>query len=212
MRPEHIPELANYPHVQAFVQCHLAMQFGDARAMLRLPTGAGDERIESGCNFAATAHLCNLISGISVVLFNRNGRPAGPRHRPRDRGQRFGDLLRANYYPWQPGEDRNAKTDALYDIARNPLAHALGVLEPGQIPFACAKTTEGMSQAEVNALDIAYDGGNSLPPALELGTGGWNLNVPFFYAAVVQMLRALVADPAQMIRTEACLARGELTD
>ena len=212
MRPEHIPELANYPHVQIFVQGHLAMQFGDVRAMLRLPTGNGDERIENGCNFAATSHLCNLISGISVVLFNRKGRPAGPRHRPRDRGQRFCNLLRTSSYPWQPGEDRNAKTDALYDIARNPLAHALGVLEPGQVPFACGKTQEGMLQGQVNALDVAYDEGNVLPPALELGAGVWNLNVPFFYAAVVEMLRALVADPAQMSQTEACFARGELTD
>jgi len=47
---------------------------------------------------------------------------------------------------------------------------------------------------------------------LDLGAGVWNLNVPFFYAAVVEMLRALVADPAQMSQTEACFARGELTD
>jgi hypothetical protein len=212
MRPEHIPELANYPHVQAFVVGHLAMQFADVRAMLRLPAGVGDERIENGCNFPATAHICNLISGISVVLFSRRGRPPGPRRRPRDRGQRFCDLLRANYYPWQPGEDRNAKTDALYDIARNPLAHALGVLEPGQTPIACDKTEEGMTQAQVNALDVAYDGGHALPPALELGAGVWRLNVPFFYAAVVEMLRTLVADPSQMNQTESCFANGELTD
>jgi hypothetical protein len=212
MRPEHIPELVNYPYVQAFIVGHLAMQFGDVRAMLRLPTGAGDERIENGCNFPATAHICNLISGISVVLFNRHSRPPGPRRRSRDRGQRFCALLRANYYPWQPGEDRDAKTDALYDIARNPLAHALGVLEPDQTPIACAKTEEGMNQAQVNALEVAYEGGHVLPPALELGVGVWNLNVPFFYAAVVEMLRALVANPAQMAETEACFARGELTD
>ncbi|MGH8248812.1 MAG: hypothetical protein ACREUU_20575 [Gammaproteobacteria bacterium] len=211
MRPECVPQLANYPTVRRFVLSHLAMQFGDVRAMLRLPTGDGETRIENGCNFAAAATICNLISGISVVFFNRTGRPAGPRQRPRDRGQRFRDLLNANYYPWHPGEDRGAKIDALYDLARNPLAHALGVLEPGQVPVSCEKTPEGLTQAQVNALDVAYDG-QSLPPALEMGGGVWHLNVPYFYAAIVEMFRALVCDPLQMQQTEACFARGELTD
>jgi hypothetical protein len=216
MRPEHVPELAQYPHVQQFVLHHLAMQFGDVRAMLRLPiiqrAARQEDVIENGCNFAAAAAICNLISGISVVFFNRRGRPPGPRRRPADRGQRFRDLLDANYYPWQPGEDRLAKRDAIYDIARNPLAHALGVLEPGQVPIASEKPVEGLEQADVDALDVAYDGGHHLPPALELAGGIWHLNVPYFYAAVVEMFRALVNDPAQMNQTEACFARGELMD
>ncbi len=32
-----IPELQNYPHVFTFVRDYLSMQFGDVRAMLRLP-------------------------------------------------------------------------------------------------------------------------------------------------------------------------------
>src|SRR4029077_13800183 len=99
MRPEHVPQLADYPNVQRFVLSYLAMQFGDVRAMLRLPTGEGENRIENGCNFAAAATICNLVSGISVVFFNRRGRPPGPRQPPRDRRVRFRDLLNA-YYPW----------------------------------------------------------------------------------------------------------------
>ena len=216
MRPENIPELTMYPHVQAFVQHHLAMQFGDVRAMLRLPiiqrAARPEDRIENGCNFAAAATICNLISGISVVLFNRRGRPAGPRRRPTDRGTRFREILDANYYPWQIGENRVATRNAIYDIARNPLAHALGVLEPCQVPITAEKTAEGLSQAEVDALDIAYDGGHHLPPALELAGGVWCLNVLHFYAAVVEMFRALVNDPAQMNQAEACFVRGELMD
>lgn len=211
MRPEHVPQLANYPNVQRFVLLHLAMQFGDVRAMLRLPTGNGETRIENGCNFAAAATICNLISGISVVFSNREGRQPGPRQRPRDRGQRFRYLLNADYYPWQIGEDRGAKIEALYNLTRNPFAHALGVLEPGQVPVSCEKSREGLTQLQVNALDVAYDG-QARPPALEMSAGVWHLNVQYFYAAIVEMFRALVCDSQQMQQTEACFARGELTD
>jgi hypothetical protein len=210
MRPEYVPELAQYPQLQVFVVDHLATQFGDVRAMLRLPNGEGESRIENGCNFAAAATLCNLISGISVIFFDRRGRPSA-RRPPRDRGARFRRLLDANYYPWQPDEDRVAKICALYDLARNPLAHALGVLEPEQIRFSCEKTAEGLSQPQVNSLDVAYDNG-TLDPALVLEGGVWHLNVPYFYAAVVEMFRRLVCDSQQMQAAEACFERGELTD
>lgn len=216
MRPESIPELAKYPKVQWFVENLLAMQFGDVRSMLRLPVKKRaqkkEDKVENGCNFAAAASLCNLISGISVILFNRAGRKPGRKGAPRDRGKRFKALLTANYYPWQPSENRAQKIDALYDILRNPLAHSLGVLEPGQIPIDCLKTEEGMTMAEVDNLDIAYDGGRSLTPALEMDSGRWKLNVPYFYAAVVEMLRALVYDSAQMTQSEACFGRSEWTD
>lgn len=86
------------------------------------------------------------------------------------------------------------------------------MLKSGQIPIDCLKTEEGMTMAEVEALDIAYDGGRSLPSALEMDSRRWKLNAPNFYAAVVEMPRALVYDSAQMMKTEACFGRGELTD
>ncbi len=67
MRLSDIPELQNYPNVSDFVEKHLSMQFGDVRSMLRLPLQKSG--IEYGCNFAATATLCNLVSGISVTIF-----------------------------------------------------------------------------------------------------------------------------------------------
>jgi hypothetical protein len=211
MRPENIPQLALYPTVCAFVQQHHGMQFADVRAMLRLPTGTGDSRIDTGCNFAAGSTLCNLISGISVVFFNRRGRAPGRRKPARDRGRRFTALL-MGYYPWQSGENRATKTEALYKFARNPIVHALGVLQPGDIPFSFNKFAEGQTQAEVDALDVAYDAGKALPPALELVSGRWDLHIPHFYAATVELFRALVADPQQMQQTETCFARGDLID
>ena len=210
MRPEAVPQLAQYPNVQRFVRDHLAMQFGDVRAMLRLPIG-GEIGIDNGCNFAAAATICNIISGISVVLFNRKGRPPGPRQKPSDRGRRFRNLLRAPYYPWQKGEDPAVKTDVLYELARNSLAHALGVLESGQTAIICEKPERGLTQVQVNALEVAYDG-QTLPSALIMSAGAWRLNSPHFYAASVEMFRALICDAQQMHQTEACFARGELTD
>ena len=105
-----------------------------------------------------------------------------------DSGARFKRLMRGNYYPWEPSEDRTVKTDALYDLTRNPLAHALGVLEPGQTAVSCEKTSEGLTPAQISALDVAYDG-QRLPPALEMEMlgGVWHLNVPYLYAAVLEM-------------------------
>jgi hypothetical protein len=73
------------------------MQYGDVRAMLRLPILAAtpEETIENACNFVAAAALSNLVSGISVVFYNRTGRLPQGSPQPRDRGQRFQGLLRA---------------------------------------------------------------------------------------------------------------------
>ena len=73
-----IPELRNYPKVLDFVEKHLSMQFGDVRSMLRLPLPKSG--IEYGCNFAATATLCNLISGISVTIF-KPSKPTRTNHK-----------------------------------------------------------------------------------------------------------------------------------
>lgn len=65
--PSHFPEFKGYPHVHNFVAKHLDMQFDDVRGMLKLPLPKFG--IPAGCNFAAAAAWCNLIGGISVVLY-----------------------------------------------------------------------------------------------------------------------------------------------
>src|SRR2546426_10237491 len=67
MLPADIPEFKNYTNVYAFVGQPLSMQFGDIRSMMRLPPPALG--IGHACNFAASATLCNMISGISVSLY-----------------------------------------------------------------------------------------------------------------------------------------------
>jgi hypothetical protein len=205
MLAEQMPEFAAYPHVQAFVQGHLAMQFGDVRAMLRLPLP--HEGITNGCNFPAASWLCNLVSGISVVLYNSLAATAGqPGH---DRGQRFRELLRW-YYPWLPAEDVKGKITVLYLYVRNPFAHSIGVLAPSEHLVTCRNG--GATREQVQQLDVAYDSGAILHPALELVNGIWELNVPYFYAGALCMLRRLASDGAQMQRTEQRFMNGQFTD
>jgi hypothetical protein len=205
MRPEAIPELEGYPHVHAFVRDHLAMQFGDVRAMLRLPLPS--VHIENGCNFAAAGLLCDLVSGISVVLFNRTGNLAGGT--PHDRGGRFRGLLKA-YFPWRDGENRACQASALYSIVRNPLAHSLGVLRPDDMAVHCLKSP--LTEEQVSYLDVAWDGERTPPPALQLVSGIWMLDVALLYAAELRMLRHLVSDAEQMKKTESCLSKGLMMD
>jgi hypothetical protein len=96
--------------VKRFIRDHLDMQFEDVHSMMTLPN----------CNFASAAVLLNLVSGISTILYEQTG---GSR-------QRFKNLLR-DFYPWdlQPATTATETTSisCLYDVIRNPLAHALGV-------------------------------------------------------------------------------------
>jgi len=104
-----------------FIRRHVDMQFHDVHVMLRLPLSSEYE-LDAGCNFASANWLLTLISGISTVLYKQTG----------DAGERFIESL-VNYYPWQyepePPQGVGAQEGAhlLYDLFRNPLAHALGV-------------------------------------------------------------------------------------
>ncbi len=56
-----------YPLVYCFVFNHVRMQFEDIGAMLRLPMQA--HGLNNGCNFVSASVICNLISGVSVTIF-----------------------------------------------------------------------------------------------------------------------------------------------
>ena len=64
-----------YPLVYKFISSHVEMQFVDVRGMLKLPLPK--QGINGGCNFAAMAVLCNLISGIFRILYKSNKSGAG---------------------------------------------------------------------------------------------------------------------------------------
>ncbi|MEW8481935.1 MAG: hypothetical protein AB2669_13635 [Candidatus Thiodiazotropha endolucinida] len=92
--------------------------FSDIHAMLRLPLP--EQEIVAGQNFAITQVLMAVISGISITLYDKKGRP--------------GDLFKAvikDYFPWneEPANDVPPKAAAgiIYEVFRNPLTHAGGL-------------------------------------------------------------------------------------
>jgi hypothetical protein len=112
--------------VYDFVNNHVRMQFEDVGAMLRLPLQA--QGVKNGCNFAAASIICNLLSGISVTIFQ----PA-VFQRPDKKGkmqtigsgEAFKEFVKA-FYPDPSASHRSDIADVLYKELRNPFAHALG--------------------------------------------------------------------------------------
>jgi len=96
--------------VKRLIQGAVEDQFNDVHSMMMLPN----------CNFAATAILVNLISGMSTIFYGQDG----------GSGARFKNVLK-DFYPWdlQPSNNapREVVIECLYDTVRNPLAHSLGV-------------------------------------------------------------------------------------
>src|SRR5262249_30070038 len=123
------PEFKKYPSVYALMAKQIDMQFADARALMKLPASEVDPG--AGCNLTTAATLCNLISGLSVVLFTPDKAvltkelSAG---KYRASGDRFKGLLKG-YYPWQTDDNVAQTVDNVYKFVRNPLAHQLGVFK-----------------------------------------------------------------------------------
>jgi hypothetical protein len=100
----------------------LDMQFADLRTLLALPRE--EDGLAGGCNLTAASLLFNLISGSSVLFYDASTTAMAD---GRQSGRRFKELL-ARYYPFSDGDlpsDEAARV--LYDAARNPLTHCLGV-------------------------------------------------------------------------------------
>jgi hypothetical protein len=94
-------------------------------AMLRLPRPEVD--IAEGCNFSIVAVLMNVISGVSVVLYE-------PPANRQATGRKFVETV-TGFYPWDAesvGATNNRDEGAaiLYGSFRNPMAHAFGFQEP----------------------------------------------------------------------------------
>jgi len=118
MLPSHFAEIKGYQHVYNFITKHLDMQFNDVRGMMKLP--CPEFGIDAGCNFAAAAALCNLISGVSVVLYT-------PKEPNSGSGKKFKELL-CEFYPWDSRENKEEKAKVIYDLIRNPLTSGVCAL------------------------------------------------------------------------------------
>ena len=199
-----IPELRNYPNVSSSVENHLSMQFADVRSMLRLPLPEqGIDGTEyGGCNFAVTAVLCNLISGISVTIFMPSNLGGGERI---ESGETYRQLIE-NFYPWALTEDRQETVRVLYDIIRNPFAHSLGVHEQSDYIVNVQKSP--LTSEQIEDLERAQTQPSGLPPGLSRSGQCWTLDARGFYKDAFHMFWNLARDEQQMNEAEERFSAG----
>lgn len=197
MLPSQFPEFKAYPAVDNFVTYHLAMQFDDVRGMMKLPLP--QVGIGAGCNFAVVATLCNLISGISVVLYTPKGPNGGS-------GKKFKELLE-EFYPWEPGEKKAEKAKVIYDLVRNPLAHSLGVLKKGSLPISIVKDT--LTEAQLEEMENSSVRPIWVPLAVTGGSTKYVLSVWGLYWGVFHLVWRLAKSTNQMHQADKRIAKGK---
>ena len=209
MNPSGILEVFRYGSVQRFARKHLDMQVVDIRTMMRLPLP--EVGLHGGCNFAATAILCNLVSGISVVLFDPpkryypTARKRAQRKSGRDRGIRFKAVLEC-HFPWAKGERKAARISVLYDYVRNPLAHELG-MDPEWSSGRTAILKGPLTDPQIEELETAESKPSWVPQPVGRRGRGWYVSVAGLYWGVFWLLRNLSADPRQMTAANKRLAK-----
>jgi hypothetical protein len=187
-------------HVQDFIRQVLDLQFPDVQAMLRLP--CREIGVTPACNIAIVATLCNMISGVSTTIY----KPAEFHHEARSRvhsGETFKRLVR-EFFPYTPTGTADFATE-LYDYARNPLAHSAGVsATPPLVRFDRflvppnndrGWTFQELADFETGAATIPFPGVSAKP-------GEWTVCPDAFYIDVINMLRRLTDDAAQMTAAE----------
>ena len=207
-----------YPLVYNFVFNHVRMQLEDIGAMLRLPMQA--HGLNNGCNFASASVICNLISGVSVTLFqptvyqrlNKCGKM-----QTIDSGEAFREFVKA-FYPDPPSPIRRTDVaDVLYKQLRNPFAHALGVLSKGVYQLEIKKILstnaatqgDGLTQSEVTAIEESPQRPVGIPLGVQGSGNKWEIFVDFLYRDALDMIVGLANDTNQMQQAEARFQAGD---
>jgi hypothetical protein len=112
-----LPDLTP-PQVRRLVEERIEpLYLCDVHAMFRLPLPQQD--IHAGLNFSIAQILMAVISGISTTIYDHKGEP----------GELFRGLIE-DYFPWDQEKlsvSRKAAAAIVYDVFRNPLAHAAGL-------------------------------------------------------------------------------------
>lgn len=195
MLPSEFQEVQGYPNLKRLLEAQVDMQFVDLRALFRLPLSD----IEGGCNFAASAVLFNIIAGSSVCFYEPSVAALNDR---RARGKRFKEVLE-KFYPWG-GEpiSKDLCVLILYDSARNPLTHSLGLEAPPMDSigkqFVLKKWPLG--QTEILELEDSpqrpdWAGATiTSKQMLAYGTEEVVISVPSLYWGVHRMLHSLFSD------------------
>lgn len=197
---------ATPPAVQLFVRHVADVYLADVHAMLRLPLPQA--QITEACNFAILAVLVNVISGASVTLYE-------PPPNAGESGRKFRETL-SGYYPWDE-EPAGSVTDAVegarivYDLFRNPMAHALGFLDPEPTGPLFVTRFEPLTEAELESVELATTRPNIAlhnAPTLTRNatTQALSLNAEAFYWGVRESIRRLTADATRVASAERLLS------
>lgn len=202
MLPSRYPELNGYPFLRQMLASQVDMQFEDVRTLLRLPSESTG--LAAGCNFSTAAILLNLLSGISLCFHNAN---LSDFEGLGNRGRRFRELIRSKY----PDEDdvlRQDLVNALYDAARNPLAHTLGFVAPSNQPSTRIVFLKSpLTQEQVTELEESEGRPSWLPPTISKskladGTIEYQLAVNTLYWGLHRVLHQLFSDTNQAALSE----------
>jgi hypothetical protein len=208
---ERVPNaFTDYPLVRELMKDLVCMQLADVGGMLRLPVRHGDLIIPNGCNFAATAVLCNIVSGISVTIFQPDKTTKvsddGAKVRWIDTDTAFAELLKS-FFPWPSAADNRVKKDtvfALYGLCRTSFAHALGIHgdDAATMKIVRHRAHVGLTAEEVLEVEEAVGRPAWLQPGLNGSGKQWVLVADGLYRDALDMLCALAADKRQMEKAQ----------
>ena len=194
MRLEDIPGIKGRKEVHKFVKDHLSMLFEDVRGII----------VQRGFNFACANLLCDLLSGLSVTVYQPANTNIGT-------GKAFKALLLSPFFPWEPKDsqkDKEEKADALYDFIRNPLTHAIGVDDNPGLDITIGKKPKPLAKRELAQMEKSPTRPANIKPAIAGSGNKWALSVEGLHYAVFRLFWNLAHDTAQMDAAEARFASG----
>ena len=195
MNPSEFPEVQSYPEIVNFLRVQVDMLFEDLRTLLRLPV----YDLDAGCNLTVAAMLFNIIAGVSVCFYDASKDALEER---KNRGLRFKKLL-IEYYPWDSESIAPEEgSRLLYEQARNPLVHSLGLID---VRVEEAKPQPRLRKAPltlgaIDELEEALEKPTWLPHTLVIGPAQIEICVPTLYWGLHRLLHKLFADEGQMSR------------
>ncbi|GEM_PF-2592441 len=194
MHLEDIPGIKGRKNVHKFVKDHLSMLFEDVRGII----------VQRGYNFACANLLCDLISGLSVTVYQ-------PTNSNIYSGQAFKTLVQSPFFPSEPSDttnDKKLKAEALYDFVRNPLTHALGIDDEPGLDITIGKKPKPLNKRELSNLEKSPKRPTHIKPGLAGGGGKWTLSVEGLHYAVFRLFWNLAQDQGQMDAADARFAAG----
>jgi hypothetical protein len=194
MRLENVPGIDTRKRVHDFVRDRLSMVFEDVRGII----------VQRGYNFACADLLCDLISGLSVTVYQPIDTSGGS-------GKAFKTLVQSPFFPWEASNtqrDKQLKADALYRFVRNPLTHALGVDGVANMDIVIGKKPKPLSKRELAQMEKSTNRPSNVRPPLSGGSKKWLLSVEGLHYSVFRLFWNLAQDKGQMDAAEARFAAG----